>query len=83
MATYGAAAYLRKDQALGSITRGKTADLVLLAGDPTTDISAVRHPQLVMKGSRVFFPDEIYLALGIRPFESHPSMSIAGVAARE
>ena len=52
----------------GSIERGKLADLVLVDGDPTRDISVVRRPVLTMKGGVVFYPSEIYEAMGVKPF---------------
>jgi hypothetical protein len=67
-ATFGAARYLGVDQQSGSIARGKLADLLLVAGDPTKDISALRKVRLVMKGGVVYFPEEIHRALGISPF---------------
>src|SRR2546428_3279729 len=68
MATLGTAQYLGVDQQSGSIARGKLADLLLVAGDPTRDISAIRKVRLVMKGGVVYFPEEIHRALGISPF---------------
>lgn len=52
----------------GSIDPGKLADLVLIDGDPTADIAALRRVALVIKGTRAYYPSEIYQALGIKPF---------------
>ncbi len=52
----------------GSIAPGKRADLVLIEGDPTADITALRRVALVIKGDRAYYPSEIYEALGIKPF---------------
>ena len=68
MATLETARYLGVDQRSGSIERGKLADLLLVDGDPTKDISAIRKVRLVMKGGVVYFPEEIHRALGITPF---------------
>jgi len=68
MATLGTAQYLGVDQQSGTIARGKLADLLLVAGDPTRDIRAIRKVRLVMKGGVVYFPEEVHRALGISPF---------------
>ncbi|KQX25042.1 MULTISPECIES: amidohydrolase family protein [unclassified Sphingomonas] len=73
-ATLGAEEFLGRADRLGSITKGKLADLVLVPGDPTKDISAIRRPRLVMKGGTVYFPTEIYTALGIEPFTTAPAI---------
>jgi imidazolonepropionase-like amidohydrolase len=67
-ATLGAARYLGFDQQSGSIAQGKLADLLIVAGDPTKDIGAIRKVRLVMKNGVVYFPEEIHRALGIAPF---------------
>ncbi|WP_312597178.1 amidohydrolase family protein [Brevundimonas sp.] len=68
LGTLRAEQYLGRDQSLGSIARGKLADLFLVPGDPTQDINAIRHIRMVMKGGVLYFPSEIHQALGIRPF---------------
>jgi len=68
LGTLRAEQYLGRDQSLGSIARGKLADLFLVPGDPTQDINAIRHIRMVMKGGVLYFPREIHQALGIRPF---------------
>jgi len=68
LATLGCAQYLKLDQQLGSIVRGKRADLLLVAGDPTRDVSALRRLRLVMKGGAVIFPEEVYRAMQVEPF---------------
>ena len=73
-ATIGAAEYLGLDQELGTIARGKRADLLLVPGDPTQDVSVLRKVRLVMKDGVVFFPDEIHSAIGVQPFASRPAV---------
>lgn len=53
MATHNAAVYLGLEQNLGSVQPGKLADLVLLAGDPSLDISNSEEIVLVIKNGQV------------------------------
>ncbi len=70
-ATIRSAHFLGTDQARGTIAPGKLSDLILTAADPVREISAIRKVRLVMKGTAVYFPDEIYTSLGIQPFAEH------------
>lgn len=56
------------DERTGSIKVGKDADLVLVAGNPLEDISAIRRATLVVKGNTAFKPDELYRVVGVKPF---------------
>jgi imidazolonepropionase-like amidohydrolase len=55
MATSTAAGALGLSASVGTIEVGKTADLVLLEGNPLADIEAVRAVRLVMKEGRIVF----------------------------
>jgi hypothetical protein len=52
------------DTATGSITVGKEADLVLVEGDPSKDISAVRQTKWVMSDGALMNADELREAAG-------------------
>jgi imidazolonepropionase-like amidohydrolase len=67
IATLGAARVGHRDQELGSITPGKLADLVLVAGDPAKRIGDIRRPSLVIKDGAFYEPAALYEALGIQP----------------
>lgn len=67
-ATWNAARYARVLDDRGSIEVGKRADLILVEGDPTVDIGAIRQVALVLQGDQAYYPSEIHEALGIRPF---------------
>jgi hypothetical protein len=67
LATLGAARVMGMDDELGSIEPGKLADLILVDGDPTTDISDIRRVVMVIKDGRVYDPAAIYRALGVVP----------------
>jgi len=66
MATLTAAQVMKRDSDLGSIAPGKLADLILVNGDPTTNISDIRKIDVVVKGGAVMYPKELYPAMGIR-----------------
>ncbi|HEX3757087.1 MAG TPA: amidohydrolase family protein [Kofleriaceae bacterium] len=67
LATLGAARVMRKDGESGSIAVGKRADLVLVDGDPTHDIAAVRNTDVVVCRGAVYDPGELFVAIGMRP----------------
>ncbi|GAA4777454.1 amidohydrolase family protein [Novosphingobium ginsenosidimutans] len=75
-ATLEMAQYLHQDQALGSIERGKLADFFLIPGDPTKDLKAIKTIRMVSRGGTVYFPDEVYLKLGIKPFSTPVKVSL-------
>ena len=66
-ATWVAAGVLKQQKNLGSIAAGKFADLVLVDGDPTADISNIRRCRLVMKNGTLYKSDDLYTAVGIAP----------------
>jgi Amidohydrolase family len=68
VATWNGAKYSRTLEDRGSIAPGKRADLVLVDGDPTKDISDIRKVALVLKGDTAYYPSEIFEAIGIKPF---------------
>ncbi len=52
----------------GSIEVGKDSDLILIDGNPFEDISSIRRAVLVMKGDTLYRPEDLYHAIGIKPF---------------
>jgi imidazolonepropionase-like amidohydrolase len=55
MATIDAARAIGRDDRLGTIEVGKTADVVLLGADPIQDIEALEGVELVIKEGRIVF----------------------------
>jgi imidazolonepropionase-like amidohydrolase len=53
MATMNNAILLRRDHEIGSIDKGKIADLLIVDGDPSTNISDTRNIVHVFKGGRL------------------------------
>jgi Amidohydrolase family len=78
IATWNGAKYSRTMQDRGSISIGKRADLILVDGEPTQNISDIRKVALVVKNGTAYSPSEIYEALGIKPFT--PSVAVTAAA---
>ena len=78
IATRNAAQHVWLSDLVGSVTEGKVADLILIDGDPTVDVSALRSVSLVMKEGVVYYPSEVLEALGIEPFRRPPKVTIPG-----
>lgn len=72
IATWNGAKYSDRLHEIGSIERGKRADLLLVDGDPVADIRALRRVALVIQGlndeTRALSPAALYQAMGVRPF---------------
>ena len=66
-ATLNAARIMKLDGDLGSIAPGKLADLALVDGHPTDNISDVRKTVWVVKDGMSYKPEELYSALGMAP----------------
>ena len=67
IATLGAAQVVGLADEVGSIEPGKLADLILVDGDPTTDISDIRNVDVVVKDGMVMDPAALYRTLGVAP----------------
>jgi imidazolonepropionase-like amidohydrolase len=66
-ATLNAARIMSLDDELGSISPGKLADVILVDGDPTKNISDIRKTSLVVKDGVIYKPAELYTDLGVTP----------------
>ena len=64
IATYNSAVFLGKADQLGSVDKGKLADLVLLSKDPTVDINNAKSIVFVMKDGRLIDESQLPLAGG-------------------
>jgi len=63
-ATINPARLVGADTTTGSVTVGKTADLVLVDGDPSRRIGDARHTLWVMSAGRLINADELRAAVG-------------------
>lgn len=59
IATSNGAKYLGRDARIGTVAAGKQADLVVLDGDPSTDIGALRRVEIVFKRGIGFDPAKL------------------------
>lgn len=66
IATYKTAKYVGMDKDFGSIIKGKPADLVLIEGDPTNDISNVRNTLLIITQGKIFDAGKLYKSVSIK-----------------
>jgi hypothetical protein len=82
IATRNGAKYTQISDIVGNVTVGKVADVILVDGDPTKDISAVRNVSLVMSGRTTYYPAEVYEALGIQSFRPPPKVTEKREAAK-
>ncbi len=69
MATITSAIETWSDDKVGSITEGKLADMILVDGDPTRNISDIRRVVLTIKDGKIYSPKPLYASLGIKHFE--------------
>lgn len=79
LATLGSAELMGNAEHSGSISVGKTADMVLLARNPLEDISAVRTPRLVFMADRMYRVSDLHKAVGIKPFGNSEAENIGSL----
>ncbi|KXI30231.1 amidohydrolase family protein [Paraglaciecola hydrolytica] len=70
VATLNGAQFSNATERKGQITVGRDADLLLVDGDPTKNISDIRKLALVITQGKAIYPTKIYQAMGIEPFVS-------------
>ena len=69
LATIKAAEITGVADSYGSVEAGKQADLILIDGNPTENISDIRRVEWTMKGGNLFYADELYASMGIKHFK--------------
>jgi hypothetical protein len=67
IATLGAAEVMGRADRLGSVEAGKLADLIVVDGDPTRDISDIRNVEWTIKDGTLYDTAALYEAVSIRP----------------
>ncbi|MBZ6377585.1 amidohydrolase [Pacificimonas flava] len=76
LATLGAETYLGREQMLGSIEKGKLADFLLIDGNPLEDLALLHDIRMVVKDGTVYFPADIWTAVGVEPFAGPPEITM-------
>jgi len=69
LATYGAAVYTGYGKEYGSIEEGKSADIILVEGNPVEDITNLHRTKLIITQGRIYDPAKLYTAISIVPFK--------------
>ena len=75
-ATLETAKYVGQDQTMGSVEKGKLADVFLVPGDPTKDLKAIKTIRMVVKDGVIYYPTEVYPHFGITPFTTAPTVTL-------
>ena len=70
IATWNGAKVSKTLRDRGSIEINKLADLIIVDGDPTTNIEDIRKISTVITNGKVIYPHELHIALGVKPFVS-------------
>ena len=63
-ATITPARVMKMDKISGSLEAGKQANLVIIDGDPLTNIREIRKVSLVIKAGKIYDPDELHKLVG-------------------
>jgi enamidase len=59
IATQNGAAFMGRGDRIGSLARGKQADLVVVAGDPSTTVADLRRVEIVFKNGAGYDPEKL------------------------
>jgi imidazolonepropionase-like amidohydrolase len=66
-ATIVPARAMRMDQEVGTIERGKRADLIITDGNPLDNISNIRNVKSVVTNGEIYDSAQLWEAVGFRP----------------
>jgi imidazolonepropionase-like amidohydrolase len=58
---------MKRDDQVGTIAPGKLADVILVDGDPTANISDIRKVTMVVRDGVLYKTADLYNAIGVQP----------------
>jgi len=67
-ATIVPARVMKIDKEVGTVERGKRADLIVIDGDPLADIRNARNVETVVSGGVVYNPSDLWRSVGFKPW---------------
>jgi imidazolonepropionase-like amidohydrolase len=67
-ATIVPARVMKIDKEVGTLERGKRADLIVVNGDPLADIRNARNVEAVVTGGVVYNPSDLWRSVGFKPW---------------
>jgi imidazolonepropionase-like amidohydrolase len=70
IATWNGANVTKTSQDMGSIEVNKLADLIIIDGNPVSNIEDIRKISVVITDGKVLYPHELHAAIGVKPFVS-------------
>jgi hypothetical protein len=69
IATLQSAKVAGKEKEFGSIEPGKVADIIIIDGDPLSQMSDIRHVQTIIKGNDIYKSSALFEAISIAPLK--------------
>ena len=66
IATLGAARVMKRDNELGSVERGKLADIIIIDGNPVSKMSDIRKVETVIKDGVIYKSADIFRSVGVK-----------------
>jgi imidazolonepropionase-like amidohydrolase len=66
LATFAAPKVMKMTDRFGSLEPGKTADAILVHGDPLADVMALRHVGTTIKGGVLYDTRDLYATAGVK-----------------
>lgn len=66
IATYGTAQYLGKEKQYGIVEAGRSADFIIVDGNPVNNISDIRNTRFIVKNGIIYDAGKLYESISIK-----------------